>query len=86
MRLHANARTCPNSRKLLVRRIEEEGWSLMAAAGPPASASGAPASGSGAGEQRERQDCWIAAPPPGECRRGFQVTDRWRSRPCGGYG
>jgi transposase InsO family protein len=32
MRLHANARTCPNSRRLLVRRIEEEGWSLMAAA------------------------------------------------------
>lgn len=32
MKLHANARTCPNSRALLVRRIEEEGWSLMAAA------------------------------------------------------
>lgn len=32
MKLHANARTCPNSRKLLVRRIEEENWSLMAAA------------------------------------------------------
>lgn len=32
MRIHANARTCPNSRKLLVSRIEEEGWSLMAAA------------------------------------------------------
>src|SRR5215216_5291251 len=32
MRLHANARTCPNSRKLLVKRIEEENWSLMAAA------------------------------------------------------
>jgi transposase InsO family protein len=32
MKLHANARTCPNSRKLLVRRIEEESWSLMAAA------------------------------------------------------
>jgi transposase InsO family protein len=32
MKLHANARTCPNSRRLLVRRIEEEGWSLMAAA------------------------------------------------------
>lgn len=30
MRLHANARTCPNSRKLLVQRIEEENWSLMA--------------------------------------------------------
>jgi transposase len=32
MEIHANARTCPNSRKLLVQRIEEEGWSLMAAA------------------------------------------------------
>jgi transposase InsO family protein len=32
MKLHANARTCPNSRKLLVGRIEEEGWSLMVAA------------------------------------------------------
>jgi len=32
MRIHANARTYPNSRRLLVRRIEEEGWSLMAAA------------------------------------------------------
>jgi transposase InsO family protein len=32
MKLHANARTCPNSRRLLVGRIEEEGWSLMTAA------------------------------------------------------
>jgi transposase InsO family protein len=32
MRLHANARTCPNSRMLLVRRIEEEGWALTPAA------------------------------------------------------
>ena len=32
MKLHANARTCPNSRRLLVARIEEEGWSLMVAA------------------------------------------------------
>ena len=32
MKLHANARTCPNSRRLLVRRIEEEGWSLTVAA------------------------------------------------------
>jgi transposase InsO family protein len=32
MKIHANARTCPNSRRLLARRIEEEGWSLMAAA------------------------------------------------------
>lgn len=32
MKLHANARTCPNSRKVLVVRIEEEGWSLTKAA------------------------------------------------------
>jgi transposase InsO family protein len=32
MKLHANARTCPNSRHLLVRRIEDEGWGLIPAA------------------------------------------------------
>ena len=26
MKLHRNARTCPNSRRLLVERIEREGW------------------------------------------------------------
>ena len=30
MKIHANARTCPNSRRLLVKRIEEENWSLSA--------------------------------------------------------
>ena len=32
MRLHANARTCPHSRRLAVCRVEEEGWTLAAAA------------------------------------------------------
>ena len=32
MKLHANARTCPKSRRLLVRRVDGEGWSLAAAA------------------------------------------------------
>jgi transposase InsO family protein len=32
MKLHANARTCPKSRQLLVERIEREGWSVMEAA------------------------------------------------------
>jgi len=32
MKLHGNARTCPKSRKLLVERILEEGWSLRQAA------------------------------------------------------
>jgi transposase InsO family protein len=32
MRIHRNARICPNSRRLLVRRIEDEGWALTPAA------------------------------------------------------
>ena len=32
MKIHANAKTCPKSRRLLIRRIEEQGWSLMEAA------------------------------------------------------
>jgi transposase InsO family protein len=32
MRLHANARTCPKSRRLLIDRIEREEWSLTKAA------------------------------------------------------
>jgi transposase InsO family protein len=32
MKLHANARTCPKSRRLLVERIESRTWSLAAAA------------------------------------------------------
>jgi len=28
MRLHANARTCPHSRRLAMRRLEQEGWTL----------------------------------------------------------
>jgi transposase InsO family protein len=32
MKLHANARTCPKSRRLLADRVEQQGWSLAAAA------------------------------------------------------
>jgi transposase InsO family protein len=32
MKLHANARTCPNSRALIVERVLVRGWSLAAAA------------------------------------------------------
>jgi transposase InsO family protein len=32
MKLHANARTCPNSRALIAERVLEQGWSLAAAA------------------------------------------------------
>jgi len=32
MKLHGNARTCPHSRALVMRRIERKGWTLRAAA------------------------------------------------------
>jgi transposase InsO family protein len=32
MKLHANAKTCPRSRLLIVTRVQDEGWSLAAAA------------------------------------------------------
>ena len=32
MKLHGNARTCPKSRELLVRRVRQQGWSVTAAA------------------------------------------------------
>jgi transposase InsO family protein len=32
MKIHGNAKTCPNSRRLLVERIESKTWSLAAAA------------------------------------------------------
>ncbi len=32
MKLHGNARTCPNSRRLLVDRVLSQGWSVTAAA------------------------------------------------------
>jgi transposase InsO family protein len=32
MKLHANARTCPHSRALMVSRVEDQGWTLTQAA------------------------------------------------------
>src|SRR5438132_4609044 len=32
MKLHGNARTCPHSRLVMVRRVEQEGWTRAAAA------------------------------------------------------
>jgi transposase InsO family protein len=32
MKLHRNARTCPHSRLLIVRRVEEQSWTLLQAA------------------------------------------------------
>jgi hypothetical protein len=42
---HGNARLTPLGRQLLVGRIERQGWTITAAAAPPASAARPPASG-----------------------------------------
>jgi len=34
MNLHRNARTCPNSRRLIVERVTQQGWSVAAARRP----------------------------------------------------
>jgi len=39
MKLHANARTCPRSRRLAVERVEREGWTLTPAASAAAGVS-----------------------------------------------
>jgi hypothetical protein len=61
MKLHANARTCTKSRRLLVDRITEQGWSAsVAALRPPESASELPASGLRAGALRAQKVSVIA--------------------------
>jgi leucine-zipper of insertion element IS481 len=86
MKLHANAHTCPKSRRLLVSRIEEEGWLLTAAA-----------EAAGVSERTARK--WLAAGAPrgsaalriearrqGGCPGGSPPHACGRSRRCGGCG
>ena len=87
MKLHANARTCPNSRKLLVRRIEEEGWSLMRRRPrPPASASEPPASGWPLARRGRGRPCSTAPRRPGGAHRDCPSDRSRRSRRCAGCG
>ena len=86
MKLHANARTCPKSRRLIVKRVDEQGWSLAAAA----EAAGV----------SERTAAQVARPlaaegsrPPDRSSRAGRSTDphprragERRSRPCEGCG
>jgi transposase len=68
MKLHANARTCPHSRRLAVVRIEQQGWTLRAAA----EAAGVSVRTISKWRRRYRdggeQDCSIAARLPRVCR------------------
>ena len=63
MILHRNARTCPQSRRLLVERVLEQGWSLAAAA--EAAGVSVRVGGLVATAARASKDCSIARRLPG---------------------
>lgn len=63
MKIHGNARTCPKSRRLLVSRIEEEGWSLITAA-----------EAAGISERTARK--WLAGRGRGRTARGLMRVHR----------
>ena len=87
MKLHANARTCPKSRRLLVKRVEEEGWSLAAAA-----------EAAGVSERTARKwlgplargrrcaACWTAARPEALARRSAGRAGQGDRGAAGGCG
>ena len=84
MKLHANARTCPKSRRLLVERIEA-GWSVMEAASA-AGITDRTARGAGcvAGGMRAPPAWWIAAQRQSESRTRRRLRASHRSCGCGG--
>ncbi len=86
MKLHANARTCPKSRMLLVKRIEEEDWSLMVAAEAAGISERSARKWLSRWRSEERPGCWIAALRPSGFPRACPSTAWLRSRRCGAYG
>lgn len=86
MKIHANARTCPNSRRLLVKRIEEENWSLMVAAEAAGISERSARKWLAAGGLRERPDSPTAAQLQGGCHRACRQIACRRSRHCDACG
>ena len=64
MKMHANARLSLKGRELLIDRVENAGWSLIAAAEAAGSAIAPRASGWPATGRRDAMVCWIAPQPP----------------------
>ena len=61
MKLHPNAKTTPNGRQLLVRRVLEQDWAVQKVLRPLESAREQPTGGWRAIERMERPVCKIAA-------------------------
>jgi transposase InsO family protein len=64
MNLHANAKTCPNSRELLARRVIEDGWSYARAA-------------EAAGVSKRTAAKWVARRRRGESMADRSSSPRW---------
>ena len=64
MKLHANAALSLNKRRLLVRRVVDQGWSLTKAAEAAEVSEPTARSGSPATWARARAACLIAPRPP----------------------
>ena len=87
MKLHANARTCPKSRRLLVRRVDEEGWSLAAAA--EAAGVSERTARSGSARWRAEGEAGLfdrCSAPQSVGRTARRAIGLRRSRRCGGCG
>ena len=80
MKLHANARTCPKSRRLLVRRVDGEGSSLAAAAEAAGVSKTTAAKWVARWRRRARRVCSIAARRRVCGRRGWRAIGLRRSR------
>ena len=77
MKLHGNARTCPHSRLLMVRRVEEEGWTPMRAA---------EAAGVSVRTVSKWLACWRADGEQGLSDRSWLRARSLIARPSGGWG
>jgi hypothetical protein len=85
MKLHANARTCPKSRRLPADRLEG-GWSLRSSAEAAGVSERTPPSGSAVDATKVRRVWRIAARHRGGCHHDCRPTGSRRSRRCGGCG
>jgi transposase len=86
MNLHANARTCPKSRSLLVSRIEQQGWSLAAAAEAAGVSDRTAAKWLGRWRAEGKAGLPTAVRPPRGARRSSMPGTWRRSARCGDCG
>jgi transposase len=86
MRLHGNPRTCPQSRLLMVRRVEEEGWTLARAADAAGVSVRTVSKWLRCYRLEGREGCWIARRRRAWCRTVLRRSACRQSPRCAGCG